>query len=49
MEAIREMTYIEGDKGKIPLALGIRNDSIELEVKMKKKEGKEEVTIQFPE
>jgi hypothetical protein len=49
MEAVREITYIEGDKGKTPLALGIRNDSIELEVKMKTKEGKEEVTIKFPE
>jgi hypothetical protein len=49
MEAVREITYIEGDKGKTPLALGIRNDSIELEVKMKKKESIEEVTIKFPE
>ncbi|UCD77528.1 MAG: hypothetical protein JSW26_19220 [Desulfobacterales bacterium] len=49
MEAVREVTHIEGQKGKTPLALGIRNDSIELEIKMKKKEGKEKVTIKFPE
>ena len=49
MEAIREITHIEGRKGKTPLALGIRNDSIELQVKMKDKEGREEVTIKFPE
>jgi len=49
MEAVREITHIEGRKGKTPLALGIRNDSIELQVKMKDKEGKEEVTIKFPE
>jgi hypothetical protein len=49
MEAVREVTHIEGSKGKMPLALGIRNDSIELQVKMKSKEGKEEITIRFPE
>jgi len=49
MDAIREITHIEGQKGKTPLALGIRNDSIELQVKMKEKEGKTKVTIQFPE
>ena len=49
MEAVREITHIEGEKGKTPLALGIRNDSIELEVKMKAKEGRETVTIKFPE
>ena len=49
MEAVREITHIEGEKGKSPLALGIRNDSIELEVKMKQKEGMEKVTIKFPE
>ena len=49
MEAVREITHIEGSKGKTPLALGIRNDSIELQVKVKSKEGKEKVTIKFPE
>jgi hypothetical protein len=49
MEAVREITHIEGQKGKMPLALGIRNDSIELQVKMKEKEGKTKVTIKFPE
>ena len=49
IEAVREITHIEGDKGKTPLALGIRNDSIEIQVKMKSKEGKEKVTFKFPE
>ncbi|MGD8258403.1 MAG: hypothetical protein PVG70_12660 [Desulfobacterales bacterium] len=49
MQAVREVTHIEGGKGKMPLSLGIRNDSIELQVKMKSKEGKEEITIRFPE
>ena len=49
MEAVREITHIEGHKGKTPLALGIRNDSIELRVKMEEKENREKVTIKFPE
>jgi hypothetical protein len=49
MEAVREVTHIEGNEGKTPLSLGIRNDSIELRVKMKTKDGREKVTIKFPE
>jgi hypothetical protein len=49
MEAVRDVTHLEGDKGKSPLALGIRNDSIELQVKMKTKDDIEKVTLKFPE
>jgi hypothetical protein len=49
MSAVREITHIEGGKGKSPLALGIREDSIELKIKMKSKEKEERVTIIFPE
>jgi hypothetical protein len=49
IEAVREVTHIEGDKGSTPLALGIRNDSIELQVEMKSEEGKETVSLKFPE
>jgi hypothetical protein len=49
MDTVREITHIEGHKGKSPLALGIRQDSIELRVKMKAKEKGEKVTISFPE
>ena len=48
MDAVREVTHIEGGKGKSPLALGIRNDSIELQVKMKTRDEGERVTIKFP-
>ncbi len=48
-DAVREITAIEAGKGKSALALGIRQDSIELEVKFKSKEDKEMVTIRFPE
>ena len=46
--AVREITHIEAGKGKIPLALGIREDSIEVEIKMKSKDKGEKVTIKFP-
>lgn len=49
MSAVREITHIEGGKGKSPLALGIREDSIELNIKMKSKDEREEVTLKFPE
>ena len=48
MEAVREVTHIEDGKGKSPLALGIRNDSIELQIKMKTKDDGEKITIKFP-
>jgi len=48
-DAIRGLTHIEGDKGKTDLALGIRDSSIELRVKLKKKDGGEQLTLRFPE
>ena len=48
IEAVREITHIEGDMGETPLALGIRNDSIEIQVTMNSEEDKEEVTLKFP-
>jgi hypothetical protein len=49
MSAVREITHIEGDKGKTALALGMRNDSLELKVKIKVKGESEKVEIEFPE
>jgi len=49
MNAVREITQIEGAKGKSPLALGIRQDSIELQIKMKSKDNGERITLKFPE
>jgi hypothetical protein len=49
LDAVREITHIEAGKGKTPLALGIRQDSIELRVKFKSKHNKESVTIIFPQ
>jgi TPR repeat protein len=49
LNALREITHIEKDKGKTPLSLGIRNDSVNLMIKFKEKNGKEKITIKFPE
>jgi len=49
VDALREITHIEDDKGKTPLSLGIRNDSVNLQIKFKAKKGKEKIAIKFPE
>ena len=49
IEAMSGITHIEGDEGKTQLALGIRDSSIDLTVKMKKKGDEKKVTIKFPE
>ena len=46
--AIRDITHIEGNKGKSALALGIRDSSLELRIKIKQKNNKEKIEIEFP-
>jgi hypothetical protein len=48
-EAVKAMTHIDGDKGKTALALGIRDSSLDLKVRLKKKGNEERVTIEFPD
>ncbi len=48
LEAVRRITHFEDDKGEGPLALGVRNDSIEIGVKIKRDEDGETVTLKFP-
>ena len=48
MEAVRQMTDLEGEKGKSPLVVGVRDGSVEMEVKLKSKEGGESITLKFP-
>lgn len=48
IQAVREITHISEDKGKLPLSLGIRGNSLDLKIKVKAKKGSESVTIQFP-
>ncbi len=49
IETVIGITHIEGGEGKTPLALGIRDSSIDLSIKMKTKDGRKKVTIKFPE
>jgi hypothetical protein len=46
---MRAITHIEGDKGETPLALGLRSGDLELQVKVKREEGKESFKLSFPE
>lgn len=46
--AVREMTHIEGEKGKTAFALGMRDSSLDLQVKVKKKDYGERITLKFP-
>ena len=48
LAAIRGITHIEADKGKTRLALGLRDSSIDLAVKIKSKKGHEKVSLKFP-
>jgi hypothetical protein len=47
IEDLHGITHME--EGKIPLSIGIRGNSIDLEIKVKKKDGKEKVSIKFPQ
>jgi hypothetical protein len=49
LTAIREITHIDSDKGKTRLALGMRDSSIDLEVKVKSKKGYEKLSLKFPD
>ena len=48
LEAVRGITHVEGDQGKIPLALGIRDGSIEISVKLKRSDKGEKISLKFP-
>ena len=49
IDAVREITHLDGEKGKTALSLGVRDSSVELKVKIKSKDNRERVTIKFPE
>ena len=41
LEQLREITHIDQDKGKMMLALGFRNNDLDLKIKTKRKKDKE--------
>jgi hypothetical protein len=45
--ATRQITHIEGAKGEIPLAIGIRDSSIEIRAKVKQEDGVEKISLEF--
>ena len=47
--ALRDITHIEDKKGKLPLAIGLRDSSIQVQVKVKSEKGKDKISIKFPE
>ena len=49
IDTVREIIHAEGDKAKALLALGIRNDNLEVKVKTEKEKGGEMLTLKFPE
>jgi rubredoxin len=46
---MRDILHLEEDKGKCPLTLGLKNSQLDLLVRMKKDNGEESLTIEFPE
>jgi hypothetical protein len=48
IEAVRRITHFEEDKGKGPLALGVRSDNFEIGVKVKRDEHGETISFKFP-
>jgi len=48
-DVIKGITHIEGDKGKTPLVIGIRDSSVELEVKLGHDGDDEELVLNFPD
>ncbi len=49
IKTVRGITHIDGVKGKSKLALGVRDSSLTVEVKVKTKEEGEKLVIKFPE
>lgn len=47
IDTLRAITYIEGEKGKSDLAVGVRDDSVMLEVKLKQDKGKTKAVLKF--
>ena len=48
-ETVREITHLDDAKGKTMLALGLRDSSVDLRVKVKSKQGQDKISIKFPE
>ena len=47
-EIMRSITHLEGEKGREPFSLGLRDGRMELSVKVEKEEDKESLKFSFP-
>lgn len=47
-EVVRKILHLEEDNGKMDLALGLRNDQLNLQVKVEREEDKESLRLKFP-
>ena len=48
IKAMKDISHLEGNKAENILALGIRNNSMDLKIKSKHEGGDEKITIKFP-
>ena len=48
INAVKTITHLEGEKGQTDLTVGIRGGSIEMKVEVKKEDGMESISLQFP-
>jgi hypothetical protein len=49
LDSVRKIIHVEGDKGKSPLIMGVRDGSLELQVEAKREGVGEKVTLKFPQ
>ena len=47
-EIMRSITHLEGERGKEPFSLGLRDSRVELEITLKKKDDEESLKFSFP-
>jgi len=45
----RSITHIDGDLGKLPVSMGLRNDHVDLQFQFDRKDSGETFSISFPE
>jgi len=47
-QIMRQILHIETDKGEMDLSLGLRTGEVNVHVKVKAKDGKQSLKIEFP-
>ena len=47
IEAARRISHIEGKKGEIPLAIGIRDSNLQIRIRVREEGGTEKITLEF--